>query len=107
MKTLAKIDPKAAADEFARLCREYGWTYAIRGAIVTISKRIRPGSMDDFRDADMEYGSILDAAPLKGGSVWGTDGGGIGAISAINQGRFVMNKSGSGARFLSALSALK
>ena len=106
MKTLAKPDPKAAAIEFASLCREYGWTYAIRGQIVTISKRTRPGNMEDFRDADMEYGSILDAAPLRGGSVWGTDGGGIGAISAINQGRFVMNKSGSGSRFLAALAKL-
>jgi len=103
----ALIDPKTAAAEFVRLCREYGWTYAIRGSIVTISKKTRPGSMDDFRDADMEYGSILEAAPLRGGSVWGTDGGGIGAISAISSGRFVMNKSGSGSRFLSALAKIK
>jgi hypothetical protein len=52
----------------------------------------------------MEYYSILELLPTTSpGSVWGTDGGGIGAISAMNTGVFTMNKSGGSKRVLSAL----
>jgi hypothetical protein len=48
--------------------------------------------------------SVLDLAPLKGGSVWGTDGGSIGGAVALQNGQFVMNKSGSGGvRFMREL----
>jgi hypothetical protein len=41
------------------------------------------------------------------GSVWGTDGGGVGAISAIQSGVFQMSKSGGSKRVLSAISKLQ
>jgi hypothetical protein len=84
--------------------RELGWRVAVRGnSILTVTKTgIR--SRDDFVRADMEYYSILELLPTTSpGSVWGTDGGGIGAISAMNTGVFTMNKSGGSKRVLSAL----
>jgi len=37
------------------------------------------------------------------GSVWGTDGGGVGAISALKSGTFEMKKSGGSKRVLKAI----
>ena len=95
---------KEAALKFIAECKKLGWSYNTKESIITISKSFTPGDMDAFVDCDSEYYSILSLAPLKGGSIWGTDGGGIGAISAIKNGLFVMNKSGNtGKRFLRAL----
>jgi hypothetical protein len=55
----------------------------------------------------MEYYSILGLLPTtSAGSIWGTDGGGIGAVSAMNTGLFKMNKSGGSKRVLTALAKL-
>jgi hypothetical protein len=52
----------------------------------------------------MEYYSILGLLPsTSAGSVWGTDGGGIGALSAMSSRVFKMNKSGGSVRVLNAL----
>jgi hypothetical protein len=52
----------------------------------------------------MEYYSILELLPsTSAGSVWGTDGGGIGALSAMSSRVFKMNKSGGSVRVLNAL----
>lgn len=79
-----------------------GWTYEVRGSILTIHKRI--SGNDGFVQADMEYYDLLGIVPMtEAGSVWGTDGGGMGAISAMNSGHFKMNKSGCSKRVLNAL----
>ena len=89
---------------FLAKLKEYGWTLGrVGGSIVTIQKEIGRDNREEFVKADMEYYSILAYAPGKGGSIWGTDGGGIGALSAMKSGRFTMNKSGVGARFINAL----
>jgi hypothetical protein len=49
---------------------------------------------------------ILDMAPLKGGSVWGTDGGSIGGHVGMKNGQYVLNKSGTGKRFTAAVQKL-
>lgn len=96
------------AQAFANLCREYGWQYeASRPNVLTITKRIPSGDKEAFTTADMEYGSLFAFAPLKGGSVWGTDGGGIGGMAALASGVFTMKKSGSGKRFMAELDKLK
>lgn len=103
MKT--KVDTKQLAQEFVDKCTALGWRIErVTDEVITISKRFAPGSNDGLIECDMEYYDILSLAPHKGGSVWGTDCGGIGAISALNSGCFRMNKSGSGAkRFNAAL----
>jgi hypothetical protein len=55
----------------------------------------------------MEYFSILGLLPTTSpGSIWGTDGGGIGALSAMKSGTFVMNKSGGSKRVLKVLAKM-
>jgi hypothetical protein len=102
--TTTKRSPADIAAEIRETCRRLGWTYATRGGILTIHKRITPGSLEEFAAADMEYGSILGRLPRSSaGSDWGTDGGGIGALSAMKTGIFTMNRSGGNKRVLSAL----
>jgi len=82
-----------------------GWTVEVRGPILTIKKPI--SGREEFVTADMEYYSILGLLPQTSpGSIWGTDGGGIGAVSAMSNGLFVMNKSGGSKRVLNALAKL-
>lgn len=98
---------KQQAQAIADRCNEYGWTFTVRGGILQIDKKLTPGNMDEFVTADMEYYSILGLLPTTSpGSVWGTDGGGIGAISAVNNGLFTMKKSGGSKRVLNALAKL-
>lgn len=95
------------AQAIADLCAEYGWTFSVRRSILEINKEFTPGSMDEFVTADMEYYSILSLLPsTSAGSIWGTDGGGVGAISAIDKGLFSMKKSGGSKRVLSALAKI-
>ena len=90
---------------FIAACAKHGFAYEVSNGIVRISKSFKPGDLDAFADCDAVASRILDLAPLRGGSVWGTDGGSVGGHAAVKSGYFRMNKSGSGARFLAALSA--
>ena len=97
----------AIAAEIVKTAESLGWRVAVRNnSILTITKdSIR--SNDDFVRADMEYYSILGMLPsTSAGSIWGTDGGGIGALSAMRTGVFTMNKSGGSRRVLTALKKL-
>jgi hypothetical protein len=94
------------AKDFLSMARSEGFDVSVRGEVVTISKTIGVNNNDGFCHCDTYAPMILSRAPLKGGSVWGTDGGSIGGAVALNTGRFVMNKSGSGKRFLKALQKL-
>lgn len=96
---------KATAIQIKNIASELNWTLEVRGSILTIKKAISGKS--EFRNADMEYYSILGLLPsTSAGSIWGTDGGGIGALSAMKTGVFTMNKSGGSKRVLSALSKI-
>lgn len=75
----------------------------ITDSVITIIQNFTPGDSDAFADADMNAYSILSLAPLKGGSIWGTDGGSIGGAIGLEQGYYRLNKSGTGARFIAAL----
>ena len=96
---------KATAIQIKNIAAELNWTLEVRGSILTIKKVISGES--EFCNADMEYYSILGLLPsTSDGSIWGTDGGGIGALSAMKTGVFTMNKSGGSKRVLSALSKI-
>jgi len=96
---------KATAIQIKNIAAELNWTLEVRGSILTIKKVISGES--EFCNADMEYYSILGLLPsTSAGSIWGTDGGGIGALSAMKTGVFTMNKSGGSKRVLSALSKI-
>ena len=101
MKT--KVNPAAQAKRFADKCIELGWRIErVTDGVITIVKHFRAGDNSGLVECDMEYYDILSIAPHRGGSVWGTDCGGIGAISALQNGVFRMNKSGDGAKRFSA-----
>jgi hypothetical protein len=104
MTSPTKFTPAQQAAEFVSRCSELGWKIeSVSDSVVTITKRFRAGDRDSLVECDMEYYSLLSLAALRGGSIWGTDCGGIGAISALNSGVFRMNKSGTGKRFVAAL----
>jgi len=90
-------------------CKALGWTHCVSGGgVLTISKKFTPGSNEEFVKADGEYYSILSLVPQTcAGSTWGTDGGGIGALSAIKNGHMIMNKSGCNRNVLKALLTLE
>lgn len=95
------------AEEFLAVARKYGFKVQIAGdSVVRIVRHITVGSLDEFCEADSMYNDVLAYAPLKNGSVWGTDGGSVGGQAAVNSGVFVMNKSGNGSRFMKALAKL-
>lgn len=98
---------QAEVAAFIAACNQHGFTYEVDECLVRISKRFTPGDLAAFTACDAAYYEVLRLAPLRGGSVWGTDGGSVGGHVAVKNGRFVMNKSGSGARFLAALAAAK
>ena len=87
------------ANEFATACASYGWSFAVKRVfgynhVVRIEKTITPNCSDDFCKADSEYHILLGILPQGVGSIWGTDGGGIGAMVAMDSGRMIMNASG-------------
>lgn len=98
-----KSSPKQQAKQFVDRCSQLGWKIErVTDNIVTITKRFPIGSNDGLVECDMEYYDVLSLCPYKGGSVWGTDCGGMGAMSALNNGLFRMNKSGSGGKRFAA-----
>lgn len=103
MQTIAKVSPQEAARRFVEECRSAGWSWSAKDRIVTIRKSFPEGNSDEFVKCDNEAHHILRGVPLRGGSVWGTDGGSVGGYSAMVNGCYVLNKSGSGKAFLAAL----
>jgi len=95
--------------EIKKTADELGWKLYVRpSGVLTIIKHITPNDNDAFVQADGEYYSILGMVPQSAaGSMWGTDGGGIGALTAARTGVFTMNKSGCNRNVLKALLVLE
>ena len=102
-----KATSKEIALQIKATCKELGWTYQVRnGTILEIRKSIESND-DAFVRADSEYYSILGLVPTtSAGSIWGTTGDTVGALSAMSSGVFVMKKSGCSIRVLNALNKL-
>tara|TARA_B100000029_G_scaffold506680_1_gene589868 strand:+ start:914 stop:1249 length:336 start_codon:yes stop_codon:yes gene_type:complete len=94
-------EARERAIKLLETARAWNWRVDLDGPVLKITKHFAPGDNDAFVDCDMEYDEILSWLPsTSAGSVWGTDGGGVGAISAINSGTFQMKKSGGSKRVL-------
>jgi hypothetical protein len=105
--SVIEMNAKEQARKIVEMCDRLGWVYSIRGSIFTIAKKFQAGSNDGLVTCDMEYYSILELLPRTSpGSDWGTDCGGIGALSALKSGHFVMNRSGGSKRVLNALNKM-
>lgn len=95
------------AQKILDAAKEKGFEVGVRGDILTISKDFTPGDADAFRKCDMTYFGVLCLLKRsRPGSDWGTDGGSVGGLSAIQNGLFVMNRSGGNKNVLRALSKL-
>lgn len=91
-------------DAFLTAARDHGFMVSIASEnVVRITKTFAVGDNDAFTACDMFGGSVLALVPLRGGSVWGTDGGSVGGMSALKHGRYTLNKSGTAKRFMSVL----
>lgn len=97
---------QAQVKTFLEITAKYNFTVTVSSdSVLRISKNFTPNDCETFTKCDMIAADVLNLAPLKGGSIWGTDGGSIGGAIAIKTGNFVMNKSGSGGvRFMRELS---
>lgn len=92
------------AQDIKNTADRLGWNLHPSGCVLKITKKFTPGDMDAFVQADGEYFSILGQIPqTQPGSVWGTDGGGVGGYSAHKNGFMVMHKSGCSKRVINAL----
>jgi len=95
---------KAKAVKLLETAEKLNWSVDVRGGVLCITKHFAVGNMDDFVECDMEYYEVLSLLPsTEPGSVWGTDGGGVGAIGALKSGIFEMKKSGGSKRVLKAI----
>jgi hypothetical protein len=107
MTTATKVSPANQARQFVAAVSAEGWRFSVNGSIVTIWKHFAAGDMNAFCDCDMTAYGLLSLAPLKGGSVWGTDGGSVGGMTAVNNGCYRLNKSGTAKRFIAELLKLQ
>lgn len=99
---------KQQAIQFVHECERYGFSWTVASdSVVRITKQFMAGNLEQFTYCDMFAGNVLSLAPLKGGSVWGTDGGSVGGSVALKSGNFAMNKSGNGVNFMKALRKMK
>jgi hypothetical protein len=102
MTTTTKKTPAEIAAYFVAHCRKNEITIERCENILTLTKKIPIGDGLAFADAETDC-SIIYELPGGCGSVWGTDGGSIGGMTALNTGRFRLNRSGVQKRVLKAI----
>lgn len=92
------------AAKFVEECKKLGWNYSFKGeSVICITKKFN-STKEQFVQCDSEYYELLSIIPsTQAGSIWGTDGGGVGAVAAMNSGVFTMNKSGCSLNVLKSL----
>lgn len=64
--TATKTNPTEAALAFATECRESGWTWSVRGSVVTIETRFAAGDKAAYSKADGEAFGLLGAGSPQG-----------------------------------------
>lgn len=102
-----KRSPKEIAEEIKRKCDVLGWRCYANSDILTITKTFTPNDRKGLVECDGEYYGILSLLPrTRPGSDWGTDCGGVGALSALKEGYFRMNRSGGNKFVLRELSKM-
>lgn len=89
---------------FVSACRKAGFSYSVRGGVISLARQIECGNVSAFEDVEQAaYEALYHVPTSRTGTVWGSDGCSIGGQIAIDTGRFEMNKSGVSKRFLQKL----
>jgi hypothetical protein len=91
-----------AAEAFVKACRKAGWQISVtpafadpgRSNVVSITKKFAPNDNAAYVACDCEYYGLLSMLKARGGSMWGTDGSGVGGHFALVSGCFTMKVSG-------------
>jgi hypothetical protein len=94
------------AQEFVDACRNNDWKIDLNCGIVQIRKQFAPGDSSAYAECDGQAFHLLAMVPLRGGSVWGTDGGSVGGAVGLRNGFYELKKSGSGSRFIKAVAKI-
>lgn len=107
--TTKTVKPTASetARAFCDAAKAGNWKIEARSEIVTITRHFAPGDNAEFVSCDGDYHGVLSTLRAKGGSMWGTDGGGVGCHVALRTGTFRMNVSGVGKRVIAAILKLQ
>ena len=104
-----KKTPLEIALHFVAHCKKNEIQITRCDRILTLEKRLTGNDRNlDFFDAESDCSVIYDLpSSADGGSVWGTDGGSIGGMVAIQTGLFKLNRSGVSKRVMSAIQKIK
>lgn len=103
-----KKSPLEIATNFVAHCRKNEISITRCDRILTLEKRLLGIDRNlDFCNAESDCSIIYDLPSSEPGSVWGTDGGSIGGMVALQTGIFKLNRSGVSKRVLSAIKKLK
>lgn len=94
---------KDQAVSVVKKAKELGFKLEVLPNVVRVHRDFKPGDVDAFNYCDSAAYDVLSLCPLRGGSIWGTDGGSIGGAVALRSGSYTLNKSGDGSNFLKAL----
>lgn len=99
----------ALALTFKTKVEELGFTFQISesNSIVSVHKSFEKGNESQFVQCDMNGPYLISLVAASGGSVWGTDGGSVGAHSAILHGNYCLKVSGAKASFVKQLRKLQ
>ncbi len=101
--TTTKLSTAKQVANFKSACDRLGWSYSVSFQVVTVQKNFTPDDKAAYTECDSEAYELLALVPLKGGSIWGTDGGSVGGYVGLTNGYYRLNKSGSGTRFINLL----
>jgi hypothetical protein len=102
--TAAKPTTAHLVAEFVAACRAEGFSWFVSANSVGVRTSFAPGDRKAFVDADSIAPELLALVPItRSGSMYGTDGSGVGGMVAINNGHFTLRQTGASKRFAAAL----
>ena len=94
-------------EAFIAKCAELGVSIErAHGGLITLTKRFTPGDTAAFAAAETDVSILYDVPTAGDGSTWGTDGGSMGGMVAIKDGRMRLNRSNVSKRFVAKVAKL-
>lgn len=89
---------------FVEHCQKHNFGISIRNEVISITTKFEKGNRDTYTQIENQAMSLLHFLKMvRPGSIWGSTSDGIGGYIAIENGNFVLNKSGCSKRVLNAI----